>query len=436
MITAKRTTILLLTTIGLLATVYAISKNHAQIAALYWRQQLAATPDDRVEIIIDHIAKLDRAGIALLAEALGSDRHSVAQAAKKELIAQIDKWRSLSPNENLSLFTALAESLARQIESYPPQSKRDAMDLAVKMLSHPLEGSKGSKDKLLDAGEIIVQAGMKVKIESVQPKPIDIVEYTPENNTESTTGSQPPLPDPPKPIGRTIINLKTLSNNNSTSEPGVLPGVTDDDMSPGDSKANQPQLLGQRNTARSLRSVNQPSQASRISDHVETQRETGNSAKQDQKSTSSGQLRPMSYDEEQRAKKPADPALAARDVVELMRDLNSDSDSMADSVESELVRRGFSAMQIELARKLFDPSPQVRKSLVKELPSMVGIDAVPWLLKLCADTDTEVRFAAISFLATSTDPNLLNQIEQIAGRDSDANIRRIADRIVQQRNAR
>jgi HEAT repeat protein len=116
--------------------------------------------------------------------------------------------------------------------------------------------------------------------------------------------------------------------------------------------------------------------------------------------------------------------------------LTSADESSDDAAEAELIRRGFTKMQLDLARRLFDPNPEVRKRLVQELPGLQGVDAVPWLMELCRDAETEVRLAAIAFLATSSDPAVLDEVERMAGRDSDSGIRRIADRIAQQRNAR
>ena len=129
-------------------------------------------------------------------------------------------------------------------------------------------------------------------------------------------------------------------------------------------------------------------------------------------------------------------SLAAEDAVELIRGLNSENDARAEAAEAELIGRGFTEAQLELARKLYDPDAAVRKKLVQELPGLQGVDTVPWLMELCRDADAEVRLGAIALLATSSDPAVLDEVERIAGRDVDSGIRRIADRIGQQRNTR
>ena len=109
-------------------------------------------------------------------------------------------------------------------------------------------------------------------------------------------------------------------------------------------------------------------------------------------------------------------ALAAEDAVELIKELNAENDARAETAEAELIRRGFTEAQLDLARKLYDPDPAVRKKLVRELPGLQGVDTVPWLLELCRDADAEVRSAAIALLATSSDPAVLDEVERMAGR--------------------
>jgi HEAT repeat protein len=86
-----------------------------------------------------------------------------------------------------------------------------------------------------------------------------------------------------------------------------------------------------------------------------------------------------------------------------------------------------------LARKLFDPNPEVRKALARALPRLQSVDAGPWLLRLSRDEDAEVRLAAITLMATTGDPSLLGQVEAAARQDPDPRIQEQAERIAQQR---
>jgi HEAT repeat protein len=64
------------------------------------------------------------------------------------------------------------------------------------------------------------------------------------------------------------------------------------------------------------------------------------------------------------------------------------------------------------------------------------VDAVPWLLWLSRDADPDVRLTAITLLATTGDPAMVDQIEQAARQDRDPRIRRQAQRIGSQPNRR
>jgi hypothetical protein len=124
------------------------------------------------------------------------------------------------------------------------------------------------------------------------------------------------------------------------------------------------------------------------------------------------------------------------DPVELMRRLHVEDATAAAEAEAELARRGFTAVHLELARRLFHPDLRQRKELVRRLPGLQSVDTVPWLLWLCRDAHRDVRLSAIAILATTTDPALLEQVEQIARHDPDPQIQRQAERLARQRAGR
>ena len=108
--------------------------------------------------------------------------------------------------------------------------------------------------------------------------------------------------------------------------------------------------------------------------------------------------------------------------------LGGDEFSSRDAA-GELTRRGLSARQIALARRLIDPDPQVRRQFARLLPGEPGIDAAAWLMWLCRDPDAEVRLTAITLLATTGDPALIEQVVRLAHNDSDPRIRQQAEQI-------
>jgi hypothetical protein len=123
----------------------------------------------------------------------------------------------------------------------------------------------------------------------------------------------------------------------------------------------------------------------------------------------------------------------AADVLELMRRLRSDSEVERTTAGRELLRRGFSEVDLELARQLFSSDAEVRKQLALAVPRLASVDAARWLMWLAADPQPEVRLAAITTLATTGDPSLLDRVEALARKDSDPRVQAVADQIAKQR---
>jgi HEAT repeat protein len=118
------------------------------------------------------------------------------------------------------------------------------------------------------------------------------------------------------------------------------------------------------------------------------------------------------------------------ETVELLRQLHAGG---VEQAEVELRRRGFSDVQLELARQLFDPDPRVRMCLVERLPSLQSVNVVPWLLQLCRDEDSDVRRAAVALIATTGDPVLKAEAVRMARQDADPRLKDQSERIAQQR---
>jgi hypothetical protein len=124
---------------------------------------------------------------------------------------------------------------------------------------------------------------------------------------------------------------------------------------------------------------------------------------------------------------------AQTDIMELARQLRSDDQKAANEALLELQRRGFNEVQLEVARQLFDPDPEIRRQLVRTLPQLRSVNSTPWLFWLCHDTDPEVRLLAVTLLATTNDPTILAQVEGIARADSDPRVQDQAFRIARHR---
>jgi len=126
--------------------------------------------------------------------------------------------------------------------------------------------------------------------------------------------------------------------------------------------------------------------------------------------------------------------LKSVDVLDLMRRLRADDSNQRAEARRELMRRGFSEVDLELAKQLFSPDAETRKQLARAVPRLSSVDAAQWLMWLGLDPQPEVRLAAFSLLATTGDPALLDRVENMVRNDHDPQIQALAMQIGKQRD--
>lgn len=102
----------------------------------------------------------------------------------------------------------------------------------------------------------------------------------------------------------------------------------------------------------------------------------------------------------------------------------------APSARGELLRRGFTEAEVELGRHLTSPDAAERLHYVQRLPSLAGSSLKPWLLHLAGDTDSGVRQACLSIMATNADPEIQARVRELAFTDGDETVRQTAERVL------
>ena len=122
-------------------------------------------------------------------------------------------------------------------------------------------------------------------------------------------------------------------------------------------------------------------------------------------------------------------------IVEWMHELNDADPDVAQRAAGKLTAQGFTTDQLRLARQLTSADSGQRAKLAAQLPGAAGIDARLWLTWLLRDEATEVRLAALSVLATSTDPETLRRVIEIARQDRDPRVRQQVDQLDKVRRA-
>lgn len=409
-------------TAALLGLLAALRGPSARLAAEHCRRQLADAPDQQVALVLRQALGLGEPGMGVVAEALGSPRESVGRAARSLLVEELDRWHVSRRRGDLAKQAVLVEALAERMADFGPTARRDAADLAGRILRWLPDADQPGRGRVIAACERVLK--------SVAERPGLLAQQSlaaaamgqvgPGAEPGATGSASAPFPFLPE-----VADLARL--------PGG--GLPIDPLPPSASGESQGERVADVRTIEPER-IAEPSAARQLDGHDDAPGTGGASGTQH--GTELGTRQPphadrihaMAFSEASDAEQP-DPAhgMADVDAADLMRWLHADDRPAADGARAELARRGFTPFQLDLARRLFDPNPEVRKELVRALPGAPGVDAATWLLWLARDPDPEVRLAAIALVATTGDPALVERIERIARQDADPRIRRQAERL-------
>ncbi len=104
-------------------------------------------------------------------------------------------------------------------------------------------------------------------------------------------------------------------------------------------------------------------------------------------------------------------------------------------IAHELERRGFGSPRADLVRLALSDNTNGRVQLVHDLLDLQGVGTKAWLLLFAHDADAEVRFAAVTVMATSHDAALLEAAWQVVLHDRDPRIASLVDRLRERRGS-
>lgn len=128
----------------------------------------------------------------------------------------------------------------------------------------------------------------------------------------------------------------------------------------------------------------------------------------------------------------ADSPMAVLSDETVIRHLANPDKLLAGQAHAELVQRGFSDAQLEMASAIALASPQDRIRLIDTLVHSSQLDSGPWLSMLLDDPDRRVRLHVASTLATTNNPAILEKLRQRLNYERDAHVaarlRRVIDR--------
>lgn len=429
--------------IGVPALVPLLWVTYETLMVSHWMAQLTEADEARVPMVLGHLAAMGDRGIPALVEAMGSDRETVARAARRCLSDRLARWELLAPQEASRKLAILAEALADQVGGFPLPARRDAAELAARILRWPLHARAFDQTRVVAACDRVIRTTGAERRILAEADRLNRLQYTPLGS--ATTADVSPgiwFPDPTaESDGTRLATIAELPG-------GGLPIELPEAFAPLPPHLRQLQVASREpgrliappvaGTAQPLRRPwPLPSSAAGGARPIPlTPRlDVTPSGGQDTASrtgvvgtTALGD--PGAHGQLSGVRHPA--ALASVDAAVLIRSLGAEKEPDG-PVHAQLTRRGFTEVDFELARRLTAPNPAVRSQMVEVLPTLQSVDGAWWLLQLARDENVEVRLAAISMLATTGNPVVLRQVEQIAGADPEARVRQCGQRIADRR---
>jgi hypothetical protein len=412
---------ILLPALGIASLIFTLFLLFPMLAAEYWNRQLVDAAPGQIESLIQRIGNLDTHGVPILVEAISSDREAVAQAAKRQLLERLDQWKSLPESETSTRMLLLAETLAERTPNFGPAARSDAAELASQMiLQLPLSESFPYRARLIAACDDVLHTVALIQGEVHSSRPTRRASA----NTDSASATS--IAFEPDATKRTPVEqFDPLPGGGLPLDPPPVEEPKTPQTLPGDDAELPPGYFQEPSKSRALDFSNRSSTTLRIVE-PKFQAKPRSEPNSPEKSTP---IRSLSH-QESKSEQAANPEYQKWDTVKVMRQLAQSEGSERESLQAELRRRGLSPNEIDLAERLFDSDPAVRKKLVAELPNIADIDATVWLLQCCKDEDADVRLASFSLLATSSNTILLQKLKNMAASDSDERILRIATQLM------
>lgn len=376
-----------------------------EIVAILVSARLRTLDDSQTETFLRQVAALGDAPLAAVVDQATSERSAVAAGVASVLDMELAAWSTDDRAVNFRLALA-ADRLRRSAGALSAPAHAAAERFAVELLRRAAQSNVQQAPELLANGQALMQT-----LDAIEPAPVNA-----------------PLHDAPLPMaasakGGTPRNVKSVADIEDVrtdlvpggglpAEPAAGPPLTPP-VEVANSASEPPRRFAAYATAMPITAHEGPDRADSVPDIVV--------AKTD---VSAGLHRVAGRrDDEQRATGVDDP------FIRLVVQLHADDASQARALQ-ELERLGFSEREVELGRRLTHADPAERRRWAEALPGLRGAPVKTWLVRLCADSDPGVRRTALSIIATTNDPVLLDLLRRAARQDSDPGVRALAERVL------
>ncbi len=370
------------------------------------RGDLANTPTERVPEVLRSALELGQPGQRLIVDSLGSPRAAIADAALFILLDQVERWQAADAADHALRLRLLADQLAAACPQFDTSSRQRAGRLARQSLLTAPRGPDNGP--LVLSCEQVLRSTMFASATIAAPA------------RQPTTLRNPAASEPaaaPRSAATSIGAVAAERAGSGLDYQPFRPALPKYEPSNARAKA-RPAASGAADNARPLSwTSSSPAAGAPLlnsADEVQPARSVPAAPAALPAAASAGIAQTLEA-----------PTGDAASTVDWMRRLHGDAESER-IARKELTSRGFGQLEIELARRLTDDNPDVRRQLAEWLPRLPNIDARPWLLWLSDDPSPRVRLLAATLMSTSSDPALLERVTAMYRDDPDPGVRKRA----------
>ncbi len=378
--------------------------------------------DAQVKVPLRQLADLGETSIEPLVVAAASDREAVATIARQILDEKLVTWKLLDQDSSHEAVATLAMALATHLDKFGPAGKQWAEQLALTMIelsdripakqTHILLAHcsrilsvvtpRGPRLRTLAPRTEIADFPTTDKLSAPEPK-LEALTRASEGSLDRLARLQPSIPMETQ-NRLTLVTPRRREASGSASKPlDWLPrqdGVTHSQSPPPSS--NTPSKNPPKNTLIVAPEPTSPA-GSQVVDI------------------------PSPQDMAIRAD-----ALRLLSSEELLLRLRAANFYEAGIIRTVLSKRGFTGAEVALRQQLATPNAADRLRLVGEvshLPASTARRLLRWLLD---DESGDVRLRALTALATTNAPDLGNLARELAVRDEDPRVARLASRLMRE----
>ncbi len=381
------------------------------LLANFYQQKLhQAGSDQQRSEYLAKLLQLGEPGMPAAIELLADKNELLSQQARLQLLAELQRWETLPADAASERLANLAHALAKGIDHAPQRLRNFGAELAAKILAMPAQRATSERSALLADCQRLLKASPTNGATDRTANESSTRQQSSTYAVFTTTAAEPLRLDRVARLPGGGLPIEVASVQNDVTPMNMRKNALNQSAGTnGESRGGEqafailgaPQRLPDSRDAQPIAAPSNRELASGLASKAASVPELNASA---------------SVELVTKLAVPADIGkLPVRDVIGM---LNSADDGQCSQIQAELMRRGFTPVDLALARRLADANIQRRKELANFLPSLPGVDAKPWLMWLSRDESLEVRLAAATVMATSEDPEMLAWVRELASSDS------------------